>query len=894
MKTIHYINHTHWDREWYRSSEAFRVRLVPTIDLLLKTLEDNPSIKSYTLDGQFCILEDYLKVKPFNFTRILNLVQNNRLLIGPWYIQPDLFLVSSESIIRNLQIGIKECKTNFGKYMNLGWIPDAFGQISQTPQIFKKFGFNTCYSWRGFDLNKIQKSYFNWISPSGDSILNIHFGLGYGFFRYLSNDKLQARIEILNNVDKFIDRVNSDHILFTGGSDHSCIQPEISNIISSVKEGFKQMDDNYDIKISDPLNFASDLEEALKGSDIPSYFGEAKDASNGRIHAGISSTRMDLKILNKKFESLIVNILEPLNVIMQNYNLPSLKDIIVYSWKQLLKNQFHDSIYSSSPEYVNKVVENRYLSLKQGVNEIIFEALRFTRDIFDQNEEILNGVIINTLPYKKNELVKLRVIRDFEKFSIYYKDKELKYQIIENNSLDYESEDFDGLLELNSKYRSEKGELFYDIVEVFVEEIPPMSLNVIEIRKTEPNFCVVKNNFNHLNREFRNEFFQLLVNDDGTITLKDNHSGAVYSNLHTFIDCGDSGDEYNFSYVKEDKVVTSKLESFEIVSTSEYMTKFKLELSLLVPESSNFEKRSSNVKPVKISSDFTIYEDSPYIDITTEISNYCSNHLLKLCFSNFDKEGEHLAGDDFGFITRNNFFEVPDWSDKKLVEMPLPIYSFKNAIICKNNSGSYLNFITNTFNEYQFGENGIEFSALRCVGMLGKENLATRPGRASGYCLETPSSQMFGKIVHNYSFSISNRINRNDVLKAHLTKFNKCISMVHRLNNDHKEEWFWENKYYSEYVNKYNGIMPLIDLDNSNLIMGTVNESLFNDTVELRLYNPNKECIKNTSFKCFFSKYRFTNLVGVSNSEFIDVIDNKIYIDTINSNEFITIEVRND
>ena len=39
MKKFTVISHTHWDREWYRTFEAFRLNLVRLCDELLEILE---------------------------------------------------------------------------------------------------------------------------------------------------------------------------------------------------------------------------------------------------------------------------------------------------------------------------------------------------------------------------------------------------------------------------------------------------------------------------------------------------------------------------------------------------------------------------------------------------------------------------------------------------------------------------------------------------------------------------------------------------------------------------------------------------------------------------------------------------------------------------------------
>ena len=62
--TFHLILHTHWDREWYQPHPAFRARLVPMLDDLLEALERDPGFRSFLLDGQTVLVEDFLAVHP--------------------------------------------------------------------------------------------------------------------------------------------------------------------------------------------------------------------------------------------------------------------------------------------------------------------------------------------------------------------------------------------------------------------------------------------------------------------------------------------------------------------------------------------------------------------------------------------------------------------------------------------------------------------------------------------------------------------------------------------------------------------------------------------------------------------------------------------------------------
>src|SRR6478735_6279429 len=58
-RPFYVVPHTHWDREWYRPFEAYRYRLVETLDGLLAA-----DLPYFLLDGQTVVLEDYLAIRP--------------------------------------------------------------------------------------------------------------------------------------------------------------------------------------------------------------------------------------------------------------------------------------------------------------------------------------------------------------------------------------------------------------------------------------------------------------------------------------------------------------------------------------------------------------------------------------------------------------------------------------------------------------------------------------------------------------------------------------------------------------------------------------------------------------------------------------------------------------
>ena len=145
--TAHVVSHTHWDREWYRTFQVFRMRLVEFTDALIDLLEKNPNYKYFTFDGQTIVIEDYLEIRPENEGRLRALMKAGRIIVGPWYNQPDEFMVSGESMIRNLLVGKKQSR-DYGSYLESGYVPDAFGHISQFPQILRGFGLDNAVIFR--------------------------------------------------------------------------------------------------------------------------------------------------------------------------------------------------------------------------------------------------------------------------------------------------------------------------------------------------------------------------------------------------------------------------------------------------------------------------------------------------------------------------------------------------------------------------------------------------------------------------------------------------------------------------------------------------------------------------------------------------------------------------
>src|SRR5687768_15787079 len=131
---FHLIPHTHWDLEWYLPAAAFRARLVPALDDLVTRLQATSAYRSFLLDGQTALIEDYLRIRPERAPEVKALVHSGRLQIGPWYVLADEQIPSGEALIRNLLAGATDAET-LGGHLEVLYSPDAFGHPSMLPAL---------------------------------------------------------------------------------------------------------------------------------------------------------------------------------------------------------------------------------------------------------------------------------------------------------------------------------------------------------------------------------------------------------------------------------------------------------------------------------------------------------------------------------------------------------------------------------------------------------------------------------------------------------------------------------------------------------------------------------------------------------------------------------------
>ena len=343
--------HTHWDREWYREFEVFRLRLLRVFDNVLNLLETN-KIPSFYFDGQVSALLDYLEIRPEKEKIVRKFIKEKRLFIGPFYTLVDEFLTDRTAFEKNLQIGLKISK-DFGCTDFIGYLADTFGHSQNVPKILKEFGIDKCVVWRG--CGDIPAEFtFNGINT-------VNLIRGYFMDIFSAPMTIEKKAEWLkDNLDK-IAKKSGDYLLLPIGADHLGVEPDIKEQIEKVNELLI----DYKIRLSSPFEYFELVKDNFKQFE---WNDELRDNSLTFILPGSYSARLKLKQYNVKCTYL----LEQADKLQKKY-VSKYDSIIEYAYKLLLKNQAHDGICGCSTDLVHRENITRYEKIIEIANTIVEE-----------------------------------------------------------------------------------------------------------------------------------------------------------------------------------------------------------------------------------------------------------------------------------------------------------------------------------------------------------------------------------------------------------------------------------------------------------------------------------------------------------------------------------------
>lgn len=380
-KTVIAYLHTHWDREWYREFEIFRLRLLRVFDEVLDLLEEE-KIPSFYFDGQTCALEDYLQLRPEKESIIRKFILQKKLFIGPCYTLVDEFLTDEYCFEKNLEIGLKYSK-DFGCEDFLGYFADTFGHSQAIPLILKKYGIDKAIVWRGVPNNLPSEFIFN-------GVKTVDLVRGYFNDIFSADVPLQDKAMFLkSNLDKIAEK-STDTLLLPIGADHLGVPIDINEQIEAVNGALE----DYDIVLSSPFEYF----ERVKDNFKIEYNDELRDNSKTFILQGCYSARADIKKYSVKASEKL-HIAQKLSKKFGD----KYKTAIEYAYKLMLKNLAHDGICGCSTDDVHSENITRYKKVLQIADTIIREIQ------FENGTELVDFSEFETKDKKDYEVVSQKI-----------------------------------------------------------------------------------------------------------------------------------------------------------------------------------------------------------------------------------------------------------------------------------------------------------------------------------------------------------------------------------------------------------------------------------------------------------------------------------------------------
>lgn len=757
-RKAHIISHTHWDREWYLPYEKHHVRLIELMDSLLETMEKDSEYRSFFLDGQTIIIEDYLQVRPEKKEQLEKLITDGRIIIGPWYILQDAYLTSSEANVRNMQIGHQDAK-RYGTVAKIGYFPDTFGLTGQIPQLMLQSGIDNAFFGRGVKPtgfnNTVSDSGYEssfselmWEGPDGSKVLGILFANWYSNGNEVPVDEAEAKAfwdRKLADAEKY---ASTPELLYMNGCDHQPIQTDLPQGIHTAKKLYPDTEfihSNFD-------DYLKAVREKLP-QDLSSVKGELRSQRTdgwGTL-VNTASARVYLKQMNQRGQTLLEKVAEPLASYASLLGKEYPHHLFTYAWKTLMQNHPHDSICGCSVDEVHREMVTRFEKSAHVAENIVDDSVRVIADAVDTTgfeqwgTDPLPLVVFNTTGWERSGTVSI----ELDAKRLYFREG----YSLEETSRRMKEVDLSGRVLVNAQGQAvpctveDLGLQFgYDLpddrfrqpymcrrVRLTFEasEIPAMGLTAYawvksEVKPAETGSLISQANV------LENDLIKVEIQADGSFSLTDKKNGQVYRDLGVYENTGDIGNEYMYKQPDGEVPLTTKglTADITVLEDTPYRASVEIVHNWSIPAMADSKldeeqhelvyypnrkaQRSSEMVPMRIRTVVSLNRSGKGVEIEATLDNQAKDHRVRALFPTDLEASSHYV---------DSMFEVAKRDNEPAAEWENPSYTaHQQAFVDVTAAAAGLTVANQGLNEYEVlrdGRNTIAVTLLRSVGELG-------------------------------------------------------------------------------------------------------------------------------------------------------------------------------
>lgn len=358
-------------------------------------------------------------------------------IVGGMWVEPDLNMPDGESLVRQLLVGKRWYKQNYGVDVRIGWNPDSFGYTWQLPQIYKKSGIDYFVTqkmaWN--DTNQLPFKLFWWQSPDGSKVLAYfpHDYVNLNLSPVRLADDLAAARQKSPGLEEMLDLYGvGDH----GGGPTRAILDEgfhwaAPSAASIAANGGEPVTPKY--QFSTAQNFFSTVEKKIapesrtwnyqsiaKGYELPAtvpghvaiptwdselYF---------EYHRGVFTTQAMHKHNMRTSEEEVLNAEKFSSLAWALAGLAYPANQITEDWKKVLFNQFHDLAAGSGIGVIYKDAQKDYDWIGMSTKEISATAqqsllARIDTRVAGKAQNAQSVVVFNPLGWDRSGTVLVSV-----------------------------------------------------------------------------------------------------------------------------------------------------------------------------------------------------------------------------------------------------------------------------------------------------------------------------------------------------------------------------------------------------------------------------------------------------------------------------------------------------
>gem|GEM_PF-154538 len=681
---VHVVSHTHWDREWRQPFEFFQPYLVKCFEHLFDIFKSDPKYKSFLLDGQAVMLDDYLEVCPERAKDVRRWLKKGRIFAGPWYSLIDNNLVAGESVIRNLLYGIRTAQAS-GAVMMEGYLISSFGHCAQMPQIFAGLGIMSIIFSRGISEWQT-KSELIWESPDGTQALAFHLPDRYTksnwfylvhrpgcvgrdamdwSYRWPADNPMHAcdaasadhywwrtqeaflrdRALWVRCVENLIEKalaVSSVPILLAmDGVDHIFPHRNVPDIIRTANEHFGRevlVHSNLPAYIADVRAYLK-----KKGVKLEVKRGEMRRPIRvpgfNQLLAGTISARMNMKLLNHAAETSLIRLAEPLCTLAWLNGARYPKPFIDRAWKTLMVNHAHDGICGTSVDAVHDAMADRYVRARNIADFVAYEALKdivLKIDTSHLAEREILLTVFNTTCFSRS-----RVVRAVVDVPYIWKPAGLEICDMKGRHVPFvlktkQKEE----REILADHEAQLGFLCLRVeVDFLTEDLPAFGYKSYIVRPgiwQNPGAPAKVGRFatarQSATAQIENEYLRVKAESDGSLTITDKRTGRIYSGLNVFSSSGDVGDSTTFVPPMGDFTAysTGAAGAVEVAETGPLYASLRVTRRMVLPV--HCEPKAKNVELVETAQPFKAHRSSETVEevITSTITLECGAQRVEI------------------------------------------------------------------------------------------------------------------------------------------------------------------------------------------------------------------------------------------------------------------------